>query len=159
MVLNFDGRRYYPATATADGLMSAGDYVRLHTTLGSADANVPGANVAVAATTVTQIAGPITLAAGIWEIEGEANILMGAGAGTADIYLRQGVTKLDAVATFVLAAGAQAGGPTGRLRVTPTVSTAYNLACFSTAACTARALAGGAGGFNNMLWIRATRLA
>lgn len=146
------------ATTSAQGALSAADKTVLNN-LGGITEQVPGANVAVAATTVTTIA-TITLAAGTYTIWGWSNILMGAGAGVVDIYIRDGAgTQLTGtVSTFTIAATGQAGGPTPLARIAPTGSTTYNLTCFSTAACTARALGGGAGGFNNMMGIRAVEL-
>lgn len=155
-------RIYVPlATTTAAGALSAADKAALDAiaaALGAFSGTVAGANVAVAATTVTTLAS-LTLGAGSYLLWGWANVLMGAGAGVADLYLRDGVTQLSGtVATLTIAAAGQEGATTPPYLVAPVGSTTYNLTCFSSAACTGRALGGGAGGFNNMLGIRAVRL-
>jgi len=145
------------ATSGAAGSMSAADKAVVDA-LGGISETVAGADVAVAATTVVTVAS-VTLGAGTYELWGWSNILMGVGAGVVDLYLRDGSTQLaGTVSTFTIAANGQAGGPTPLARIAPTGSTTYNLTMYSTAACTARALGGGAGGFNNMLGIRAVRL-
>ena len=123
----------------------------------TAAANTAGGGVAVAAATITQVAGPIVLTPGRWMIYAWANVLMGAGAGTADVYIRQGTSAVGHPSTWTLAAAAQGGGAVPLVIVTLGVTTSYNLACYSSAACTVRET-GGAGGFGAVSGIAALQL-
>lgn len=125
--------------------------------LGDTQTQAPAGNTAVAAATVTQIAGTISLTEGTWLVYGGANILMGAGASAFDIYVRQGAAQVGKPTGQTLAAGASCTLPVAPLRVVVPAGApvTYNLACFSTLACTARN-SGGAGGFVNLTYISAT---
>jgi hypothetical protein len=117
----------------------------LGTTLGASAV----ANTAIGAAAVVPIAGTaLTLTEGTWLVTAAANILMGAGAGLCDVYLRAGGAAAGRPATFQLAAAAQGGGavPAIRQAVAPGTTVAVDLAAFANAACTAQ-WAGGAGGF------------
>lgn len=138
MVLNFSGRRYYPAHEGQDGLLTAADYALLHGGLGDLTDDEAAADVAIAAATVTQIAGPLTLTAGTWLVWGFVSFLQGAAAGTCEAYLRQGTTRVGEVALWTLAAAERGAGPVPMVGVVVGADTTYNLAAFCSAAATAR---------------------
>jgi hypothetical protein len=110
-------------------------------------------NLAVPAATVTGLV-TLTLTEGAWWVQGWASILMGAGAGKADLYLSVGGGNF----TVNLAAAADASGITPpSVVVVPTGATqAVTLNCFANAACTAQ-WAGGPAGLGNAVGIRAVR--
>ena len=140
------------------GLMSSAQATQLAALLGlgqSAEA-VVAANVAIAATTLTQLL-TIDVAAGTLLLFGGANILAGAGVTNVDLYLRQGTTRISKIAFASIAAAGQAQlGPVVAV-VSPGAATTYNLAAFAGAACTARKT-GGATGFGEETWLLAVRL-
>jgi hypothetical protein len=111
-------------------------------------------NLAVPAATVTGLV-TLTLTEGVWWAQGWASILMGAGAGKADLYLSVGGGNF----TVNLAAAADASGITPpSVVVVPVGATqAVTLNCFANAACTAQ-WAGGPAGLGNAVGVRAVRV-
>lgn len=110
-------------------------------------------NLAVPAATVTGLA-TLTLTEGVWWVQGWANLLMGAGAGVADLYLSVGGGNF----SVNLAAAAQGSGETPpSVVVVPVGATqAVTLNCYANAACTAQ-WAGGPAGVGNAVGLRAVR--
>lgn len=141
------------ATTAAAGSLSAADKTKLDA-LGAALSSVRSTNLAVAASTVTAL-HTLALTQGTWFAVGFSNILMGAAAGTVDVYLTGGGAG---IASQNLAASTQAQLITGPVvYVVGAGGTTITLNGFGGAAFTSRG-GGGAGGFVNMTGIQAIRV-